>query len=162
MGSRVLTLRLTAKCSRSQHRRLGQLFGMSAEMYNALLESWKGGYEWWKRHHNPELERFSSERYLSRYDLMRMFAQVRGEDERWAAVSVNLGRGVICRFDRSRKGFYDRCRKGETPGIPGFKAGTTPDVARTTNFCQETDHPQGGTQADATEQYASASGHPRI
>ncbi len=95
---------------------------MSAELYNALLESWKGNYEWWKRHHNPELEEFPSERNLSRYDLMRMFTDVRKDRPEWAAVSVNVGRGVICRFDRSRQAFYDRCRRGETPGFPRFKS----------------------------------------
>ncbi len=118
----MLTLCLTAKCSKSQHRRLGQLFGMSAELYNALLESRKGSYEWWKWHHNPELEKFPSERILSRYDLFKMFTQVRGEDDRWAGLDTRVGRGVICRFDRARQGFYDRCSRGETPGYPRFKA----------------------------------------
>ena len=56
MGSSVLTVKVKGNCSKSQHRCLVQLFAMSAEMYNACLESWKGTYEWWKRHHNPETE----------------------------------------------------------------------------------------------------------
>ncbi len=121
MGSQVTTLRLTAKCSKSQHRRLGRLFGMSAEMYNALLDSWKGTYQSWKKHHNPELEKFPRELNRSRYDLMRMFTDVRKDRPEWAGVSVNVGRGVICRFDRARQAFYDRCRKGTKPGYPRFK-----------------------------------------
>ena len=43
--------RLAAKCSRAQHRRLDEISGWSAEMYNALLESWKGTCAWWREHH---------------------------------------------------------------------------------------------------------------
>ena len=48
MNRPVQVVRVKGNCSRSQHRRLDQLFSMSAEMYNACLESWKGTYEWWK------------------------------------------------------------------------------------------------------------------
>lgn len=61
MNSPVLTVRVKGNCSRSQHRRLDQLFSMSAEMYNACLESWMGTYEWWKRHHDPNIEKFPAE-----------------------------------------------------------------------------------------------------
>ena len=54
-------MHLPAKCSPSQHRRLTEIFGMCAEMYNACLESWKGAYSWWKEHHNLETETFPSE-----------------------------------------------------------------------------------------------------
>ena len=33
-----------------------------------------------------------------------------------------MGRGVICRFDRTRKAFYDRCQAGKEPGYPRFKS----------------------------------------
>ncbi|MCE2528093.1 MAG: hypothetical protein J4G00_11285 [Actinomycetia bacterium] len=56
-------------------------------MYNALLESWKGSYAWW-REHNPGVDaKFPPELNMSRYDLMRMFTQVRAE--------TPVGRGWI-------------------------------------------------------------------
>ena len=91
-------------------------------MYNALLESWKGGYAWWKEHNPGDNQTFPSERNLSRYDLFKMFTQVRGEDTRWGGLDTRVGRGVICRFDRTRKAFYDRCQAGKTPGYPRFKS----------------------------------------
>ena len=69
----MVTLRLTAKCSPAQHRRIDEILGWSAEMYNALLESWKGGYAWWKEHNPGDHQTFPSERNLSRYDLFKMF-----------------------------------------------------------------------------------------
>lgn len=39
MSSQMTTLRFTAKCSPSQHRRLDEILANSCEMYNALLES---------------------------------------------------------------------------------------------------------------------------
>ena len=123
MGSQVTTLRLTAKCSPGQHRRLDQILGWSAEMYNACLESWKGTYVWWREHNTGVDEKFPRERNHSRYDLFKMFTQVRAEDARWAGLDTRVGRGVICRFDRTRKAFYERCAKeGTKPGFPRFKS----------------------------------------
>ena len=121
MGSGVMTLRLTAKCSPGQHRRLDEILGWSCEMYNACVESWKGSYAWWKEHNPGEDQTFP--RDMSRYDLFKMFTQVRGEDDRWAGLDCRVGWGVICRFDRARKAFYDRCNTaGKKPGFPRFKS----------------------------------------
>jgi len=123
MGSRVTTLRLTAKLSPGQHRRLDKILGWSAEMYNALLESWKGSYAWWREHNPGADEKFPRDRNMSRYDLMRMFTQVKAEDDRWAGLDTRVGRGVICRFDRTRQAFYDRCQTAsKKPGFPRFKS----------------------------------------
>ena len=121
MGSRVETLRFRVKASPSQHRRIHEIMGYCTEMYNALLESWKGAYQWW-REHNPDPDQpFPSDLVQSRYDLFTMFTEVRGEDVRWAGLDTRVGRGVIIRFDRARTAFYDRCKKGVTPGYPRFK-----------------------------------------
>ncbi len=122
MGSQVTTLRLTAKCSPGQHRRLDEILGWSAEMYNACLESWKGSYAWWREHNPAEDAKFPPELNMSRYDLFKMFTRVRGEDDRWAGLDTRVGRGVICRFDRARKAFYDRCKTGRKAGFPRFKS----------------------------------------
>ena len=115
------TVRVTAKVSPSGHRRLNQIFGMCAELYNANLESWKGTYAWWKEHHNPETEKFPSEWNLSLYDRMQMFTKVRADHPEWAGLSVTVGRGVLARFERTIQSFYKRCQEGRKPGFPRFK-----------------------------------------
>ena len=94
MGSQVTTLRLTAKCSPGQHRRLDQILGWSAEMYNALLESWKGTYAWWREHNTGVDEKFPRERNHSRYDLFKMFTQ--GESRRPPMGRFAHQRGAGC------------------------------------------------------------------
>ena len=86
------TVRVTAKLSPSGHRRLHQIFGMCAELYNANLESWKGTYRWWKEHHNPEVEKFPSDWNLSLYDRMMMLTGVRADHPEWERLSVKVGR----------------------------------------------------------------------
>ena len=61
MSLQMTTLRFTAECSPSQHRRLDEILAVSCEMYNALLESWKGTYAW-RREHNPGAEQFPADR----------------------------------------------------------------------------------------------------
>ena len=117
-GSRVQTFRMVAKCSPSQRRRLLVVFGMCAEMYNALLESWKGTRQWWLEHHNPDLEKQPS---VSKYELYKLLTGVRADRGDWEAVAVQVGRGVISRFDRATQAFYDRCQNGGKPGFPRFK-----------------------------------------
>ena len=110
------------RCSKSQHRRLEQLFCMSAELYNACLESWKGTYAWWKQHHNPDVEKFPSELNMSHFDRVKMFTGVRRDHPEWNKVSVNVGRGVLARFERAVASFYKRCKEpGTKPGFPRFK-----------------------------------------
>ena len=117
----VQTFRLTAKCSASQHRRLTEIFGLCSELYNAVLESWRGTYAWW-REHNPGADEFPAERLQSHYDRMKMFTGVRGDHPEWERLSVKVGRGVLCRFDRATRAFYKRCAEGKKPGYPRFKS----------------------------------------
>ena len=121
MGVRVTTLRFAVKASPSQHRRLGEILGWACEMYNAVLESWKGTYAWWREHNPGEDRTLPAELRRSRYDLFKMFTQVRAEDPRWGGLDTRVGRGVICRFERATRSFYRRCGKGQNPGYPRFK-----------------------------------------
>ena len=57
----------------------------------------------------------------SKYDLMRRFTGVREDLAEWNRLSVKVGRGVICRFDRAGAVFYRRCKEGKAPGCPRFK-----------------------------------------
>jgi len=117
----VQTFRLAAKCSPSQYRRLSVVFGMCSELYNAVLESWRGTYLWWREHH-PEGEALPGDRSLSHYDRLKMFTGVRGDDPEWERLSVKVGRGVLARFHRAERSFYSRCRAGKKPGFPRFKS----------------------------------------
>ena len=94
---------------------------MSAELYNAMLESWRGAYAWWKEHRRSDTETFPSDRSLSRMDLMKELTLLRKAMPEWEALSVNAARGVVCRFDRTIRSFYKRCREGGNPGYPRFK-----------------------------------------
>ncbi len=118
----VQTFRFPAKCSPGAHRRLTVAFGMCAELYNAALESWKGTYAWWREHHPGEAEKFPPERRRSKYDLMGEFTGVRSDLPEWERLAVQVGRGVLCRFDRTTSAFYKRCKGGSKPGFPRFKA----------------------------------------
>ena len=119
--SLVQTFRLRVKCSPSGHRRLTQVFGMCAEMYNACLDSWRGTYKWWVERHNPETEKFPADRNYSKYDLFEMLIGVRKDHPEWERLSVQVGRGVLTRWDRTKEAYFKRCREGEKPGYPRFK-----------------------------------------
>lgn len=114
------TFRLRGKCSPSQHRRLTEIFGQCAELYNANLESWKGTYAWWKEHHS-DTETFPSEKNLSLYDRMVVFTGVRADRPEWARLDTRVGRGVLRRFDRAVKAFCKRAGEGKA-GYPRFKS----------------------------------------
>lgn len=127
MGERVQTFRVTARCSASQHRRLTQVCAMSAELYNAMLESWRGTYRWWREHHpkhsNKDKDpKFPARLQQSKNDLEAQFVQIRKDRPEWGRVANRVGRGVIRRFDRTRDAFYKRCTNGARPGYPRFKA----------------------------------------
>ena len=50
-----------------------------------------------------------------------MFTDVRADFPEWQRLSVQVGRGVLCRFDRTTRAFYKRCKEGGNPGYPRFK-----------------------------------------
>ena len=95
---------------------------MCAGLYNAALESWRGTYAWWREHHPGEDDKFPSELRRSKYDLMKEFTGVRSDLPEWERLAVQVGRGVVCRFDRTTSSFYKRCEEGGQPGFPRFKA----------------------------------------
>ena len=94
---------------------------MCSDLYNAVLESWRGNYAWWMEH-NPGMEKFPVERSQSHYDRVKMFTGVRADHPEWERLSVNVGRGVLCRFGRATRAFYKRCADGRKPGYPRFKS----------------------------------------
>ena len=93
---------------------------MCAELYNAALESWRGTYAWWREHHPGEP--LPPELRSSKYELMKEFAGVRSDLPERERLAVQVGRGVLCRFDRAVRSFYKRCKKGQNSGFPRFKS----------------------------------------
>ncbi len=53
---------------------------------------------------------------------MKEFTGVRSDLPEWERLAVQVGRGVLCRFDRAVRSFYKRCKKGQNPGFPRFKS----------------------------------------
>ena len=53
---------------------------------------------------------------------MQMFTGVRKDHPEWERLSVQVGRGVLVRFNRTISSFYERCQEGKKPGFPRFKS----------------------------------------
>ena len=129
----------TADLTAAQHRLIDVVLGMCCEMYNALLESWRGQWRWHKSRHEfdgAKVGDFYDEDHIcgDRGTLYGQFTEMRSGDQRpdggvglsWSDLSVNIGRGVIDRFDKARSSFYDRCAKRKAgarmkAGYPRFK-----------------------------------------
>ena len=130
----------TADLTSAQHRIVDIVLGMCCEFYNALLESWRGQYRWHRARHE-----FDGVKVGHVYDeglicgdrgaLYAQFGEMRrgekrpiggGDDLLWSDLSVNVGRGVIDRFDKARAAFFGRCAQRKQgarvqAGYPRFK-----------------------------------------
>ena len=116
------------------HRRLTDTFYMSARLYNAAKERWQKAYDayrceeqrWLIDDDEPAAEDkklLQRDCTISLYDHVKDFTQLRRENEFWGGMDSRVGRGVLRRLDRARNAFYRRCKAGETPGYPKWKAG---------------------------------------
>ena len=129
-----------AKLSPQQHRRVATVQRMSCDMYNALLEAWRNQWLWYQRHHahdGTKLDNvYDPARIVGdRGTLYGQFAELRqtetgnaesNDEVLWADLAVQIGRGVIDRFDKARASFYRRCKekkqgKNIKAGYPRFK-----------------------------------------
>lgn len=123
MPKAMYTFRLRGYLSsRKGCERINQVLGESAELYNIELATWRDQYE-------------LTGRSDSLFDRMKAFTLRRNSDKFWGSVSVNIGRGVLCRLDRARQSFYRRANNGEKPGYPRFKS---PNRYRTIQIEQAT------------------------
>ena len=136
------TVNGTADLTTAQHRIVDSVLGMCCELYNALLESWRGQYAWHQSRHA-----YDGMRLADVYDRGRIcgdrgtlygqFGEMRRSEQHppdddtdaplWSDLSVNIGRGVIDRFDKARASFYDRCAQRKEgrrikAGYPRFKS----------------------------------------
>ena len=95
--------------SRSQDTALSEMLGLHQRLYNAALEQRIAAWR---------LQRKS----LSAYDQMRDLTELRADDERYAALNAQSAQVTLQRLHLAFSSFFRRCKKGETPGFPRFKA----------------------------------------
>ena len=129
-----------AKLSPQQHRRISIVQCMCCGMYNALQDSWRNQWRWHQRLHAHDDVRlddtYDPGRIVgSRGVLYGQFAELRNTETRnaasggevlWSDLAIQIGRGVIDRFDKTRSSFYQRCKdrkqgKNTNAGFPRFK-----------------------------------------
>ena len=98
-----------AYTNKAGYARIAEVLRESARLYNAALEEWRWAYK--------------AGVSVSLYSQYKELTAIRAEDHFWGGVSVQVGRGVLRRANRSRQAFFRRVRDGETPGYPRFKSG---------------------------------------
>ena len=120
--------------------RLDGVLGLCCELYNALLESWQYQYRWHRSRHAYDGVKlgdvYDADRVCGdRGVLYAQFSELRRAESRdsdggggllWSDLAVQVGRGVINRFDKARAAFYTRCDLRERgarirAGYPRFK-----------------------------------------
>lgn len=99
----IRTYKSRVKLSKAGHERLEKIFAMSAELYNAGLESRIDCYE-------------RTGKGRSYFDQCKELTQVRAELPEFEAVSSIVFRGVLSRLDKAYKRFFKR------GGFPRFKS----------------------------------------
>ena len=104
----IRTYECRVKLSSAGHERLGEIFSMSAELYNAGLESRIDCYR-------------KTGESRSLYDQYKELVQVRAELPEFEAVSSIVFRGVLSRLDKAYKSFFRRVKAKEKAGFPRFK-----------------------------------------
>ena len=111
------------------------MLSMCCDLYNALLESWRGQWRWHQSRHGHDdvtvADIYDTGRVCGdRGTLYAQFGELRRSEQPtdsdvllWSDVSVNIGRGVIDRFDKARAGFYDRNPGRASPVLQGGVSG---------------------------------------
>ena len=92
-----------------QRTRLERLLLNQCELYNAALEERRGAWKWERR----------SVSYIDQSRTLTTLRELRPEV---LEHGVTVCRGTLKRLDRAFGAFYRRCRTGEAPGFPRFKA----------------------------------------
>ena len=106
----IRTYKCRVKLSSAGHERLGEIFSLSAELYNAGLESRIDCYR-------------KTGESRSLYDQYKELVQVRAELPEYEAVSSIVFRGVLSRLDKAYKSLFRRVRAKEKAGFPRWKSG---------------------------------------
>ena len=102
------TFQLRCHIRKGGHRRMAEVCGMLNCLYNAALQERRDAYR-------------MAGVGISLYQQMVELTGIRQDSTEWAALDVNLGRGVLRRLDRAMNAFFRRIKEGGTPGFPRFK-----------------------------------------
>ncbi len=92
-----------------QRTGLEWLLRNQCELYNAALEERRGAWKWERRS-------------VSYVDQTRTLTTLRGSRPEVLDNGVAVCRGTLKRLDQAFAAFYRRCRAGQSPGFPRFKA----------------------------------------
>lgn len=103
---RTITLRL--RPTKGQTTELEYILADSCETYNAGLEERRDA---WK------LQR----KDISVYEQFRELTELR-KDPQFARIAIDIQREPLRRLDRAFKSFFRRCKAGQKPGFPRFRA----------------------------------------
>ena len=100
-----------ARLTPASHRRLGEVLRLCCGFYNAALEERIGA--WMKAGIS-----------ISYYDQCKSLTAIRNNTQfpEFAALSIQVFRGVLQRLDRSFRDFFRRAEGGGKPDFPRFKA----------------------------------------
>lgn len=95
--------------SAAQIVQLDAMLGAFCDLYNAALQERIDCYR-------------KTGRSLSYYDQANELKAVRAVDERLAGCSFSAQQQLLRRVDKTFKAFFARCKRGDKPGFPRFKA----------------------------------------
>ena len=104
----ILTIQSRGYTTRTGYSGIDDVLDRCAVLYNAALQHRRDAWQ-------------QAGESVSYYDQCKDLTGLRKDDPRWAAISINVARGVIRRAQRAYDGFFRRVRRGETPGYPRFK-----------------------------------------
>ena len=105
----IRSFRYRLRPSKTQAKALESWLTALCELYNAALQERR---EAWAK------QRIT----ISLFDQMKQLPAIRAESREFSAIPVVVLRGVLQRLDDAFKDFFRRCRTGEKPGFPRFKA----------------------------------------
>jgi putative transposase len=112
--------------NKEQIERLQWVLDRCRELYNAALQERRDAYEIQvKRHPNyydPEWRKQATKEYaISYYDQSAQMSSIRDERCEYRDIPIAILRDPLQRVHRAFKGFFDRVKKGKTPGYPRFQ-----------------------------------------
>ena len=102
------TYQMRGYCTASGYDRVRKALTECAQLYNAALQERRDAWR-------------MAGKGVPKYDQIKEFTHVRADMPEWAALDMNVGRGVLVRVDRAFKSFFRRVKAGQTPGFPRFK-----------------------------------------
>lgn len=107
MEKRKYTYKL--KPSKAQKERLFHCLRLNQQLYNAALQERIDAYR-------------KAGKSITYNEQQASLTQIRAHDPDYRAMPVYIGRMTLRRLDKAFKAFFNRIRKGQSPGFPRFKS----------------------------------------